>query len=184
MKNQNINIPLGNRINICGGGGKTTLARAISEKYGHKHIELDSLHWNPGWQAESDIEFKAKTSQAIEEAGKSWVTDGNYTSKLDDLVLHQCDLVIWLNLPWRVIFWRTAIRCVKRAISKEQVCGNNFESWKQLFSRNSLLLYLIRQRRQYIHRNDIFLPLISEDIPVLEISSRTQLNEFYKLHNL
>ena len=185
MKNVfDIYNPLGSRINICGGGGKTTLSRAISEKYGHKHIELDSLYWNPGWQPESDRDFKAKTALEIGDADHSWVVDGNYTSKLNDLVLTQCDLVIWLNLPWKVVFWRIVLRCIKRARTKARICGDNFETWKQMFSKDSLLLYLIQERKQYINRKDLFLPLISKDVPVLEISSTKQLREFYKFHGL
>jgi hypothetical protein len=82
------------------------------------------------------------------------------------------------------VFWRIALRCIKRATTKERICGDNFETWKQMFSKDSLLLYLIQERKQYINRRDLFLPLISKDVPVLEISSTKQLREFYKFHGL
>ena len=42
--------PLGCRINARGGGGKTTLARAIAQKRGLPFIELDALNHLPEWQ--------------------------------------------------------------------------------------------------------------------------------------
>ena len=184
MKYADLDTGLGNRINICGGGGKTTLARAVAKKYGHKNIELDALYWKRGWEPRSEIDFKTKTSHEIDMEDGKWLVDGNYTAKLGDLVLSRCDLVIWINLPWRVIFLRIALRCIKRAITKEQICGDNFESWKQMFSRDSLLLYLIQERNQYINRKEAILPLINKDIAVLEIDSTKKLKEFYKLHEL
>ena len=73
---------------------------------------------------------------------------------------------------------------ILRVCTKERICGDNFESWKQMFSKDSLLLYLIQERKQYINRKDVFLPLISENVPVLEINSAKQLREFYRFHGL
>jgi hypothetical protein len=39
----------GRRIAVVGDGGKSTLARALSAKTGLPYIEMDALHWNPGW---------------------------------------------------------------------------------------------------------------------------------------
>ena len=42
--------PLGNRICLVGDGGKSSLARAIGAKKRLPAIELDAIHWLPGWQ--------------------------------------------------------------------------------------------------------------------------------------
>jgi adenylate kinase family enzyme len=65
------------------GSGKTTAARRLAHILAVPHVELDSLHWEPGWQpAPTDI-FRQRVEQAL--SGSAWTTDGNY-SKARDIV--------------------------------------------------------------------------------------------------
>lgn len=48
-----------------------------------------------------------------------WICDGNYTSKVPDLILPQADLVIWLRLPFVVVYWRLLTRTVRRVWTEE-----------------------------------------------------------------
>ena len=176
--------PIGEKINIRGGGGKTTLGKALSGKYGYPFIELDALFWLPEWVERKTHNFKVKTQEAINTSRGRWVVDGNYSGRLESLVTGQCDTVIWIDLPWSVMFWRITLRAISRAITKEKICGENVESWHQMFGRNSLLWYLIKNRRSYLSRGEQVMPMVPESVPIIRIGSRKELNRFYDLHDL
>jgi adenylate kinase family enzyme len=52
-------MSLGSRIVIVGssGSGKSTLGKALAKSRGFSFVELDALHWDPGWEAASAEEF-------------------------------------------------------------------------------------------------------------------------------
>src|SRR5436190_8764193 len=75
--------------------GKTTVAKRLAEIHGLPHIELDALHWGPGWSEPSEDEFRARVEEALDADG--WVADGGYHGKLGDLVLERAELVVWLD---------------------------------------------------------------------------------------
>ena len=60
----------------CGGAGKSTLARAMGERFGLPVVHLDRLWWRPGWVERDRAEFD--TLLAAELAKPAWVMDGNY----------------------------------------------------------------------------------------------------------
>jgi len=179
-----LNHPIGEKINIRGGGGKTTLSKALSVKYSYSFIELDAIFWLPEWVERETDDFKVKVQEAINTSRGGWIVDGNYSSRLESLVTGQCDTVIWIDLPWSVMFWRITLRAISRAITGEEICGENIESWRQMFSHNSLLWYLIKNRRSYLSRDEQFIPMVPENVPIIRIRSRKELNRFYDLHDL
>ena len=82
------------RILVLGttGSGKTTLARKLAEKLDQPHIELDALYWNPGWKVKPLENFRKEVAEAV--SGDAWVIDGNYTSKVVDLIWPRAQLAI------------------------------------------------------------------------------------------
>lgn len=48
------------RVSVIGstGSGKTTVARAVAERLGTRHLELDSLFHLPGWSQKDDHRFR------------------------------------------------------------------------------------------------------------------------------
>ena len=131
--------------------GKTTLARQLSRALGAPHIELDAIHWKPGWQPRPAEEFRELVGEAA--AGEKWVMDGNYSAS-QDIVWGRATAIVWLNYPFRVVLWRALYRTTKRVISREELFSGNRETFRQSFlSRDSIILWTIttyhRRQRQY-----------------------------------
>jgi adenylate kinase family enzyme len=139
------------------GSGKTTVARQLAEQHGLPHVELDALHWGPNWTECAADEFRARVKRALSEVG--WVVDGTYHGKLGDSVLEQADLVVWLDLPLRVVARRVCVRTLRRIRTREELWNGNRETWGEaFFHRDSLMLWLVTthraHRRRYVERLD------------------------------
>jgi adenylate kinase family enzyme len=126
--------------------GKTTVARRLAEEHDVPHVELDALHWGPGWSEASTYDFRARVEEAL--AGDGWVADGGYHGKLGDLVLERADLVVWLDLPLGTILGRLSARTLRRIRGREELWGGNRETWRGAFlSRDSLFLWALKTHR-------------------------------------
>ena len=126
--------------------GKTTVARRLAEQHGVPHVELDALHWGPGWSEPSAEDFRAKVEDAL--AADGWVADGSYHGKIGELVLERADLVVWLDPPLWTILGRLSTRTLRRIRSGEELWGGNRETWRGAFlSRNSLFLWALKTHR-------------------------------------
>jgi adenylate kinase family enzyme len=133
------------RIVVIGmsGAGKTTLARKLAAQLGTTHIELDSLHWDRDWTPRPLDRFRALAAEAV--AAERWVADGNYSS-VRDVVWPRATTIIWLNLPFRVVFGRVLARSLRRAFTGETLWQGNRESLtRTFFSRESILWWVITQ---------------------------------------
>lgn len=131
--------------------GKTTFARDLAGRLDVPHVELDAIHWLPGWQERETEEFKALITK--ETRSDAWVTDGNYRA-VHDILLKRATAIIWLNYPFPLTFWRAVKRTVHRALTGQKICGDNRESIRiAFFSRQSIILWVItsyrRRKRQY-----------------------------------
>ncbi len=132
------------------GSGKTTTAKIIADKLGLPHVELDALHWLPGW-AESELTvFREQVSQAL--AGPTWVVDGNY-AKVRDITWSRADTLVWLDLPLPLVLRRLFNRTFHRLLTREELWGGNREDLRgAFFSKDSLFLWMLKSRK--IHRRD------------------------------
>jgi len=144
-----------NRIVVIGttSSGKSTLAQSLAVKLGSNFIELDALHWEPGWQ-EAPLEiFRERVEEAVK-AGR-WVVAGNY-HVVRDLIWTQAEAVIWLDYSLPRIFWQLTRRTFKRWWTQELLWGTNRENlWMhfKLWSDESLYHWLFktywRRKREY-----------------------------------
>jgi adenylate kinase family enzyme len=131
------------RIVIIGstGSGKSTLARAISEKLGIRQVELDDLHWAPGWVEIPDAQFRKLADAAT--AGEKWVVSGNY-SPVRDIVWGRATTIVWLNYAFLPTAYRLIGRTIRRSSTGEPCCNGNRETWARQFGRDSILLWLVK----------------------------------------
>lgn len=135
------------RISIIGtsGSGKTTLARQIAQITAIPHIELDNLRWERDWKLVSQDIWCDRISQAL--SGESWVADGN-CSQIHNIIWSRADTVIWLDYSLTVILQRLLWRTLRRVITQEAVCNGNYETLKNTFSRDSIILWAIQTYRR------------------------------------
>ena len=128
------------------GSGKTTVAGRLARLADAPHVELDALHWTqPDWAEPPDAEFAAAVEHAL--AGDAWVVEGNYR-KVRAVYWSRVELLVWLDLPLRVVTWRVLRRTLRRVRSSERLWGTQRESVRSAFlSYDSLWLWNIRTHR-------------------------------------
>jgi adenylate kinase family enzyme len=141
------------RVNVIGTScaGKTTFAAKLAAAMSVPHVELDALHWEPGWAEVSNDVFRSRVSEAA--AGDGWVVDGNY-SPVRDIVWSRADAVVWLDFPLPLVLWRSLTRTLARVYRRESCCNGNRESLRRaLVSRESIILWVLqthaRRRREF-----------------------------------
>lgn len=133
------------RVSVIGssGSGKTTVARALAERLGSRHLELDSLFHLPGWRQKEDEQFRAEVAEFAR--AKRWVIDGNYTSHgVADIVWPLADTIVWLDPPRRVVMTRVIRRTLRRVITRQELWNGNREPWTNLYSprpENNIILW-------------------------------------------
>jgi adenylate kinase family enzyme len=145
---------MGRRIAIVGasGNGKSTLGRALAQRLSLPHVELDALHHGPDWAEASAAELHARVSENL--ASDGWIADGNYASKIGDLVTSQADTVVWLDHPLPVILWRLFRRTLGRIVRREELWNGNRETWRNAFvGRESLFGWTISSHRRFRREN-------------------------------
>lgn len=133
------------------GSGKTTLAAALAARMGAPHVELDALHWKPDWTEANADDFMRDVLAATD--GPRWVVCGNYRSKLGETLLHRADTIAWIDLPMTLVLWQMFLRSVRRSLRRTESWSGNRERLGRLFTRESLLLWVINthgsNRRRY-----------------------------------
>jgi len=176
--------PLGKRIAVFGKGGKTTLARALADRFEVKFVELDAIRHMAGWVERPDDDFREVVTATLDGAQTGWVTDGNYLT-VRRLIFDRVETVIVLALPWKIMLWRTFKRSLRRSYKREELWNGNREKiWLIFFTRKSVVYDLWWRRNHF--RN--FPKEISEEAPagidMYIIRSSKSLDELYEKYGL
>jgi adenylate kinase family enzyme len=139
------------RVAVLGASatGKTTVSRELARRLRVPHVELDALHHDPGWQEAPAEVLQARVDVALAAAPDGWVVDGNYHGKLGTSVLERADTVVFLDLPRRVALRRVLWRTSSRAITRKELWNGNRETFRNAFSRDSIVWWVIRQHGSY-----------------------------------
>jgi adenylate kinase family enzyme len=128
------------RILVYGvtGSGKTALAERISAATGIPWHSVDDLTWEPAWVPVPDQEQRRRIEAIC--AGERWILDTAYGSWLD-VPLARVELIVALDFPRWLSLFRLIRRTVARAIDGRELCNGNRESFRQMFSRDSIILW-------------------------------------------
>jgi adenylate kinase family enzyme len=140
------------RITVVGvsGSGKTSYASKLARGLGIPHIELDSLHWEPGWRPAPLEIFRQRVMEAT--SAPAWTLDGNY-SKVRDIVWSRAQLAIWLDYSLPIIMSRIIRRTFWRVVFQQQLWNNNRETLKGVFEKDSIIAWsfstYFRRKKEY-----------------------------------
>jgi adenylate kinase family enzyme len=126
------------RILVYGvtGSGKTRLAEAISAATGIPWHAVDELTWEPGWIEVPDDEQRRRIAAICAE--ERWVLDTAYGRWLD-IPLARVELIVALDYPRWLSLSRLIRRSLTRAIDGKPICNGNRESFRNMFSKNSII---------------------------------------------
>lgn len=149
------------RIVVIGvtSSGKSTLAENLAKRFDMSFIELDALHWEPGWQEAPDDVFRARVEKATQ--AEKWAVAGNYRV-VRDITWPKADALIWLDYPFLLVLRQLTRRTFARWWSQELLWGTNIEPlWAhlKLWSQESLFHWLVKT---YWRRKREFTNLLSQ----------------------
>ncbi|WOF23026.1 AAA family ATPase [Microbacterium betulae] len=137
------------RILVAGvaGSGKTTLSAGISERLGVPHVEMDDLHWGPGWTPRETFLADVAALAARDE----WVTEWQYGAARP-VMLARAEAVVWLDLPTRVTMTRVIRRTLRRRLRREPLwsAGNVEPPLRSILTdREHIVRWAWRTRQKY-----------------------------------
>jgi adenylate kinase family enzyme len=162
------------RILIYGvtGSGKTHFAERLSKATGIPWHSVDEIAWLPNWVEVSLAEQVARITEICE--GDKWILDTAY-AKWKDIPLRRAELIVALDYPRWVSLWRLLKRTFARAWDGKPVCNGNRETWRQAFSRDSIVLWHFKsfdRKRRRIQE------WIAEGKPVVRLKSVSEAEQW------
>jgi adenylate kinase family enzyme len=123
------------RVSVVGntGSGKSTFARALAERLGVPHVELDAIRHQPDWEEMPDDRFLDAVERVTR--GPGWVVDGNYSRVVvAGPVWERADTVVWIDLPRRTVMRQLAGRTLRRVLTRQRLWNGNREPFSNLWS--------------------------------------------------
>ena len=177
-------IQVGRHIVVWGvtGSGKTTLAERIGEALGIGVVDLDAIRHARGWDTTDWPEFRQVLTERLTGLADGWVVAGSY-SQIMDVYLSRIDTMVWINLPFRVTFWRLLKRTVPRAIRKTQLytpTGPHESLRQSFFSKQSILWWAIHSSKGSDEKRRERIAALPSRVRVYQLSSAAEVEDFLK----
>ena len=164
------------RVLVAGtsGTGKTTLAARIGAMLDLPHTEIDALFHGPGWVPRAEFLTDVEALRMAER----WVTEWQYTSARA-LLAERADLVVWLDLPFRVTLARLVRRTVGRRVRREELWNGNREAALHtvLTDRDHVIRWAIDTRHKTAERVAA-LAVDHPDLPVVRLRSQAEVDRW------
>jgi len=97
-----------------------------------------------------------------------------------DVLWPRATTIIWLNLPFRVVFYRALNRTIHRVVTKQRLHSDNIETFGHaFFSRESIPWWVLTtfhaKRRRYREK---LAALRQQGLDVIELRSRQQVAQY------
>jgi adenylate kinase family enzyme len=132
-----------------GGGGKSTLARALSRHLGIPLHEVDEVQWLAGWRR-APLDEVAHTLDGWA-AEDSWIIDGFGPWPVIDRRMGRADTILYIDLPFRIHLWWAAKRQVVSIVRRRAWAGQSapppslllFHTLRRVHAMRSDLLELV-----------------------------------------
>jgi adenylate kinase family enzyme len=159
----------------CSGGGKSTLALSLCERFGLDYISIDrDIHWLPGWVERNKDERRVRIIERV--AAERWVMDGTNTSTFD-IRVPRSDMVIWVRMPRFLCLWGAVSRWFKFiGRTRPEMAPGCVEKIDIEF-----LHFIWTYEQKYVPRIKAALERHGPHVPVLELKSRRQMRELLDL---
>lgn len=169
------------RFNVIGtsASGKSTFSRKLADTLGVQHIELDALHWRPGWAETPRPELLAQLEPMLT-GNSGWVLDGNYSDTIP-LKWREVETVIWIDLPFHLNLWQSVKRACRRSWTKEEIWPGtgNVETWRTLFTRDSIVWWMIKTHRSNREKFEGYLRNEAySKVEFVRLRSRKEMDQF------
>ena len=151
------------KIRIVGtsGSGKSRLAARVSTVLGVPRLELDAVFWDADWTFRDLDEAHRIITEFVAAHPEGWVMDGNWTSRLGDLLDGPAgpDITVWIDHSRLRTLGRVVRRTLRRAILREELWHGNRErpgTWLKRDPDENIVLWSWTQhpvaRAQYVQR--------------------------------
>ncbi len=173
-----------NRIAVAGttGAGKSTLCAQLAQGLGYPYTELDSLYHGPGWEPRAEFidEVEALTAE------NRWVSEWQYRA-VRPVIAQRAQVMIWLDLPFRVRFGQLLKRTIKRGFGRTELWNGNREpgirSWF-LPNDNNILWWGWTTRHKLDKLPALLHKLEADDLTLIRLRSRKDLRTFADVNGL